>query len=71
MFSQFSPLSIDFKIPIPAYDDLEELFSPVPTTIKFVFQLTSKSPMFCVLELSIIGLKVVPLFVVCHNPPDA
>ena len=71
MFVQVLPLSEDFKIPIPAYDDLEELFSPVPTTINLVFQSTSKSPIFWVSELSIMGLNVLPLLTVCQSPPDA
>ena len=53
MFVQVLPLSEDFKIPIPAYDDLEELFSPVPTTINLVFQSTSKSPNFAFLKLKL------------------
>ena len=31
----------------------------------------AKSPIFWVILLSITGLNVVPLFIVCHKPPDA
>ena len=34
-------------------------------------QSTAISPIFCVGELSKIGVKVVPLLFVCHKPPDA
>ena len=69
----FTELTPDLKnrYVVRGYEDLDALFSPVPTHIVPDFQSTAISPTFWVWELSNTGVKVVPLLLVYHSPPEA